>query len=313
MVASLPAESAGDLPARASVLRRLVAGNRQTLLGLCVLGVFAAIAVLAPVIATAGINTQFANGFAAPSAAHPLGLDGGGFDVLTRLVHGARTSLLVGSVAALVGMVIGGVIGVLAGYFGGRTDGLLMRTTDYFLVIPDIPLMIVAAAVFGQNLTNIVIVIGLVYWASTARLIRAQVLSVRQRTFVHRVEAMGAAPLWVLARHVVPHVMPLLVANTVLMVANAIFAETYISFLGLGDPSVTSWGRMIQEALDQGAVLAGAWWVVLPPGLAVTIVVLAATVAGQGMEDTLNPRLKVGHLAVRRFRVRPLHGRLERA
>ncbi|AQT80817.1 hypothetical protein B1R94_18440 [Mycolicibacterium litorale] len=205
------------------------------------------------------------------------------------------------------------MIGVAAGYFGGRTDGLLMRITDYFLVIPDIPLMIVAAAVFGQNLANIVIVIGLVYWASTARLIRAQVMSVRQRTFVRRVEAMGASPLSVLTRHVVPHVMPLLVANTVLMVANAIFAETYISFLGLGDPSVVSWGRMIQDALDQGAVLAGAWWVVLPPGLAVTMVVLAATVAGQGMEDTLNPRLKVGHLAVRRFRVRPLHGRLDRA
>jgi len=98
----------------------------------------------------------------------------------------------------------------------------------------------------------------------------------------------------------------------VLMVANAIFAETYISFLGLGDPSVVSWGRMIQDALDQGAVVAGAWWVVLPPGLAVTLVVLAATIAGQGMEDTLNPRLKVGHLAVRRFRVRPLHGARER-
>lgn len=313
MVASLPADRAGGPAKRAGTLRRLISGNRQTLVGLCALGVFAVVALAASLIAPTGINTQFSNGFAAPTGAHPLGLDGGGFDVLTRLVHGARTSLLVGSVAALVGMLIGGVIGVTAGYFGGRTDGMLMRITDYFLVIPDIPLMIVAAAVFGQNLTNIVIVIGLVYWASTARLIRAQVMSVRQRTFVRRVEAMGASPLSVLSRHVVPHVMPLLVANTVLMVANAIFAETYISFLGLGDPSVVSWGRMIQDALDQGAVLAGAWWVVLPPGLAVTMVVLAATVAGQGMEDTLNPRLKVGHLAVRRFRVRPLHGRLENA
>ncbi|TGD88059.1 ABC transporter permease [Mycolicibacterium sp. CH28] len=311
MVVSLPADRTGDPPKRTGTVRRLLTGSRQTVVGLCALGVFAVVALAASVIAPTDVDTQFANGFAAPSGAHPLGLDGGGFDVLSRLVHGARTSLLVGSVAAPVGMLIGGVIGVAAGYFGGRTDGLLMRVTDYFLVIPDIPLMIVAAAVFGQNLTNIVIVIGLVYWASTARLIRAQVMSVRQRTFVRRVEAMGASPVSVLARHVVPHVMPLLLANTVLMVANAIFAETYISFLGLGDPSVVSWGRMIQDALDQGAVLAGAWWVVLPPGLAVTMVVLAATVAGQGMEDTLNPRLKVGHLAVRRFRVRPLYGRLE--
>ncbi|MBS1693431.1 MAG: ABC transporter permease [Actinobacteria bacterium] len=309
MVATPTPES---IPQRAGALRRLVTGNRQTVVGLCALSAFAAIAVLAPLIAPTPVNQQFATGFAAPSGAHPLGLDGGGFDVATRLVHGAQTSLLVGSVAALVGMVIGGSVGIVAGYFGGRTDGVLMRITDYFLVIPDIPLMIVAAAVFGQSLVNIVIVIGVVYWASTARLIRAQVLSVRQRTFVRRVEAMGASPASVLARHVVPHVAPLLVANTVLMIANAIFAETYISFLGLGDPSVVSWGRMIQDALDQGAVVADAWWVVLPPGIAVTAVVLAATVAGQGMEDTMNPRLKVSHLAVRRFRVRPLHGELDR-
>ena len=296
----------------AGTLRRLVTGNRQTVVGLCGLFVFIVIALLAPLLAPDDVNKQFATGFSVPSSAHLLGLDGGGFDVLTRLVHGTQTSLLVGSVAAFVGMVIGGTIGVLAGYFGGRTDGVLMRVTDYFLVIPDIPLMIVAAAVFGQSLTNIVIVIGVVYWASTARLIRAQVLSVRQRTFVRRAEAMGASPASVLARHVVPHIAPLLAANTVLMIANAIFAETYISFLGLGDPSVVSWGRMIQDALDQGAVVADAWWVILPPGIAVTLVVLAATMAGQGMEDTLNPRLKVSHLAVRRFRVRPLYGQRDR-
>jgi len=312
VVASPSGERAVSAPTRRGTARRLITGNRQTVAGLCALGVFAMVALLAPVIAPTPVNTGFSNGFAAPTAAHPLGLDGGGFDVLTRLVHGAQTSLLVGTIAALVGMLIGGTVGFVAGYFGGRTDGVLMRITDYFLVIPDIPLMIVAAAVFGQSLTNIMIVIGLVYWASTARLIRAQVMSVRQRTFVTRVEAMGASPLFVLTRHVVPQVTPLLVANTVLMVANAIFAETYISFLGLGDPSVVSWGRMIQDALDQGAVVAGAWWVVLPPGLAVTLVVLAATIAGQGMEDTLNPRLKVGHLAARRFRVRPLHGALDR-
>ncbi len=297
---------------QASALGRLVTGNRQTILGLCGIVVFVAIAGLASVIAPDDVNKQFATGFSAPSSAHPLGLDGGGFDVLARLVHGTQTSLLVGSVAAFVGMIIGGTIGVVAGYFDGRTDGALMRVTDYFLVIPDIPLMIVAAAVFGQSLTNIVIVIGVVYWASTARLIRAHVLSVRQRTFVQRAEAMGASPASVLARHVVPHITPLLVANTVLMIANGIFAETYISFLGLGDPSVVSWGRMIQDALDQGAVVANAWWVILPPGIAVTLVVFAATIAGQGMEDTLNPRLKVSHRAVRRFRVRPLYGDRDR-
>ena len=205
-------------------------------------------------------------------------------------------------------MVIGGGVGILSGYVGGATDVVLMRITDYFLVIPDIPLMIVAAALCGQNQRNIIIIIGVIYWTSAARLIRAQVKSVRERVYVRRAQAVGASNLRILATHVIPQVVPLLIANTVLMIANAIFAETYITFLGLGNPSVISWGGMIQNALDGGAIFYRAWWAILPPGLAVTVVVLAATMAGQGMEDALNPRLKVGHLAVRRWRVRPLDG-----
>ena len=279
--------------------------ERQVAVGLSIVGVFTFVAVFAPVLAPYSPTEQVGPIYAPPSWSHWLGLDNGGYDVLSNLIYGARTSLLVGFVASFVAIAIGGTIGLVAGYAGGATDVTLMRVTDYFLVIPDIPLMIVAAAVFGQSLRNIIVIIGVIYWTTAARVIRAQVASIRQRTYVRRAQSLGSSHTRVLRTHVLPQVMPLLVANAVLMIANAIFAETYISFLGLGDPSKISWGKMIESSLEGGAIFYHAWWAILPPGLAVTAIVLACTVAGQGMEDALNPRLRVSHLGVRRFRLRP--------
>jgi peptide/nickel transport system permease protein len=249
--------------------------------------------------------------FERPSSAHLLGLDGGGADMLALLVEGAQVSLIVGFAAAAVSALIGGLVGLLSGFFGGKTDTILMRITDYVLVIPDVPLMIVVAALFGRSLTNIVLIIGVIYWTTTARLIRAQVKSVRERVYVRRARALGAGNARLIARHVLPQVAPLLIANTVLLVAYAIFAETFITFLGLGDPSLISWGRLIENAFTDDAILNDAWWAIVPPGVCVTLVVLACTMVGQSMEDALNPRLRVGHLAVKRFRLRPLQGRLD--
>jgi len=171
--------------------------------------------------------------------------------------------------------------------------------------------MIVAAALFGRSLTNIIIIIGIIYWTTTARLIRSQVKSVRERVYVKRARALGAGNGRLIFKHVLPQVAPLLIANTVLLVAYAIFAETFITFLGLGDPSVISWGRLIENAFTDDAILNNAWWAIVPPGACVTLVVLGATLFGQSLEDALNPRLRVGHLSVRRFKVRPLRGRLD--
>ena len=231
--------------------------------------------------------------------------------MLSLLIAGSRVSLGVGFVAALVAILIGGTVGVLSGFFGGNTDTVLMRATDYMLVIPDIPLMIIAAALFGRNLTNIIVIIGIIYWTSTARLIRAQVKTVRERVYVKRARALGAGNRRLVFKHVLPQVAPLLIANTVLMVALAIFAETYITFLGLGDPSTISWGRLIENAFTGEATINDAWWAIVPPGVCVTIVILACTMVGQSVEDALNPRSRVGHLSVRRFRLRPLGGKLE--
>jgi peptide/nickel transport system permease protein len=291
--------------ARRGLLRRLLLGDRQAMVGGVVLVIFIAVALLAPFISPYGQTAKVGPVYGPPSTQHWLGLDDAGIDMLTLLIWGARVSLLVGFAASIMAMLIGGTIGILSGYIGGRTDMVLMRITDYFLVIPDVPLMIVAAAVWGQSLLNIIVIIAVIYWTSTARLIRAQVKSVRERVYVKRARALGADNRRLILKHILPQVTPLLVANTVLTAATAIFAETFIAFLGLGDPSQVSWGKLIQNSLTGGAIFSNAWWAIVPPGVCVTIVIVACTMVGQAMEDALNPRLKVGHLSVRRFRVRP--------
>jgi peptide/nickel transport system permease protein len=206
-------------------------------------------------------------------------------------------------------MLIGGTIGVLAGYFGGKVDTILMRVTDYFLVIPDVPLMIVVAAIWGPSLFHIIVVIGILLWTSTARVIRAQVKSVRERVYVKRARSLGAGHTRIVVRHVLPQVAPLLIANTVLTIAVAIFDETALSFLGLGDPSRISLGKVIENAFERAAISSGAWWAIVLPGVVVVLLILGCTLVGQALEDTLNPRLKVAHIGARTFRLRPLVGR----
>jgi peptide/nickel transport system permease protein len=299
-----------EVVARPGTLRTILS-QRQAILGLALILAFVLIAILAPLIEPYDPHTKTGAVYEPPSSAHVLGTDDGGADMLSLLIEGSRVSLIVGFAAALVSAVIGGSIGVLAGYFGGRTDTVLMRVTDYFIVIPDVPLMIVAAALFGRSLLNIILIIGVIYWTTTARVIRAQAKSVRERVYVKRARAVGASNGRIVVRHVLPQLMPLLIANTVLLVAYAIFVETFVTFLGLGDPSKLSWGKLIENAFKGDAVLNEAWWAIVPPGVCVVLVVLGCTLLGIAMEDALNPRLRVGHLAVRGFRVRPLRGRLD--
>jgi peptide/nickel transport system permease protein len=296
---------------RRGFVRHVMLGQKVALVGAIVLLFFIVIAVIGPWIEPYSTTTQVGKVYAPPTGKHVLGLDDGGIDMLSEVIQGARVSMIVGFAGAAVAMLIGGGVGLLSGYFGGKTDIALMRITDYFLVIPDVPLMIVAAAVFGRSLVNVILIIGVIYWTSTARLIRAQVKSVRERVYVKRARALGGCHGRLLWKHITPQVAPLLVANTVLTIAIAVFAETYIAFLGLEDPSTISWGKLIQNSLTGGAIFHKAWWAIIPPGLCVTIVILAATMMGQAMEDALNPRLRVGHLSVRRFRLRPLRGRLD--
>ena len=307
-----PAEEA---PATRSLALRALASpilrNRSALVALAVLLFFVFLAVAGPLLIDGDPKAQVGEVFEPPSREFPLGTDGGGANMVSMLIAGARISLLIGFAAAFISALIGGTVGILAGFFGGKTDTVLMRTTDYFLVIPDIPLMIVIAALFGRSTWNIVLIIGIIYWTFTARLLRAQTKSVRERVYVQRARALGARNSRLVLRHVLPQVTPLLIANTVLLIAYAIFAETFITFLGLGDPTAISWGRLIENAFTDDAIINEAWWAIIPPGLCVMFVVLACTILGQAMEDALNPRLRTGHLSVRRFRVLPSARRQE--
>jgi len=293
---------------RGFVLRTV---RRQTaaVIGAGVLVSITITAILAPWIAPYPLHEQVGPVFGPPTWQHLLGLDDGGIDMVTLLIWGARVSLAVGFAATFVSMVIGGTVGVVAGYFGGGTDTVLMRITDYFLVIPDVPLMIVVAAIWGPSLFHIIIVIGILLWTGTARVIRAQVKSVRERVYVKRARALGAGHTRIVVRHVLPQVAPLLIANTVLTIAVAIFDETALSFLGLGDPSRISLGKVIENAFERAAISSGAWWAIVPPGVLVAVIILSCSLVGGALEDALNPRLRVAHLSARTFRLRPLVGR----
>lgn len=285
-------------------IRQLIHDRPQAAIGLAIVGVLALIAVFAPLLTPYDPYVQAGPLRSPPSVLHWVGTDDGGFDMLTLLMYGTRTSMIIGLAASFVSMVLGGGAGIAAGYFGGKIDGAIMRTADFFLVIPEVPLMVVLAAIFGQNMLIIILVIGVLLWAGTARVVRAQVKSVRERVYVKRTRSLGAGNFRIIFRHILPQVGPLLVANTVLVVAVAIFDETFISFLGLGDPSRVSLGKLIENAFSAGAASRGEWWMLVPPGIVVTLLILGCTLFGQALEDALNPRLRVSYLSVRSFTIR---------
>jgi len=274
--------------------------HRMGVVGAVMLSVALVVAVFAPLLAPydpyENVRVTITDIFRPPSAEHLLGTDDGGKDVLSALLYGARVSLLVGFAAAGIALVIGGVVGIVAGYRRGWVGSLLMRITDFFLVIPDLALMIVLVAIIGPSLGTIILVIGALGWTTTARLVRSQTLTVRERKYVLRAQAIGAGDGHILRRHILPAVLPLMLANMVLVISLAILSESTLAFLGLGDPTVISWGQMLNFAFGRGAVSAGAWWALIPPGMAIVWVVLGTTLLGTALEDALNPRLKRHHL-----------------
>ncbi len=269
--------------------------HRSGVAGLMVLGFFILLAVSAPLIADGeGLEVSRATGgvLDPPSSEFWLGTDDRGRSILTLLIWGARISLFVGLLATVISMVIGTLMGLCSGFFGGWPGRLLFRVTEWFLVIPFIPLAIVLASVLGRSLLNIVIVIGVTGWAGTALLIRSQTLSLKERPYLERAQVLGAGRWHQMSRHILPNVMPMVLANTTLTVALAILAETTLSFLGLGDPTRVSWGSMLESAFSVGAMTTGSWWYIVPPGVCVVLVVLSFTLVGQALEEIFNPRLR---------------------
>ena len=274
--------------------------SRQGMIGLGILVLFVLLALAAPLLVDVReLNPVFARGqgypqWAPPSEFPPLGTDFIRRSVWAQFVWGSRVSLFVGLAATVLTIFIGSVLGIVSGFIGGRTDGALMRATEWFLVIPFLPLAIVLASILGRSVWNIIFVIGVTSWPSTARLIRAQVLTVKQRLFVDRARSLGGSGWHVVSRHILPNVSGLILANATLAVPISILTETTLSFLGLGDPSSASWGKTLEEAFVNGAMIRNAWWYFLPAGIGILVVVLAFTLIGRTLEEIANPRLSGG-------------------
>jgi peptide/nickel transport system permease protein len=261
--------------------------------GLVILVAVTALALASPLfIHPSDLSVVNASGpsLSPPSWRYWLGTDQPGRSVLLLVIWGARPSLAIGVIATLCTVCIGAVIGLLAGHLGGLSGRALMAVTDWFIALPQLPLAIALAAVLGQGDASITIAIAVVVHEVTARIVRAQTLAVEARPFVERAHALGAGHRQVVLRHVLPNVAPLILVSSTLTVASAILSETTLAFLGLGNPTDVSWGAMLNQAVGQGAVTRGAWWYLLPPGVAILLVVLGFTLCGRAIEAVLNPR-----------------------
>mgnify|MGYP001043023488 CR=1 FL=1 len=224
---------------------------------------------------------------------HPFGTDELGRDVLTRVAYGTLASLTIGFVAMAISMGMGTLVGLASGYWGGWRDEVIMRVNDVFLSIPWLVLMIVIAAVLGrQNLMSVILVIGLTGWSTTARIVRSQVLSLKERQFVERAKAVGAGDWHTIKKHIFPNVVPLVFANAILTIAISILSESTLSFLKLGPNDVETWGRILESAYSTHVELTGPYPYIIMPGLCIVVVVLGFTFVGYAMDEVLNPKLR---------------------
>lgn len=268
-------------------------GNKLALFGAGIILLLVLIAILAPFVASqdpTSINIK--NALLPPSGEHLLGTDSLGRDIFSRMVYATRIALSIGLIAVGIATMIGLVLGSVAGYFGDKFDAVLMRFTDIMLCFPSFFLILSVVAIVGPSIFNIMIIIGLTSWMGIARLIRAEILSLKTREFVLASRALGASNFYIIVRHLIPNGIGPVLVSFVFGVAGAILTEAGLSFLGLGvQPPNPSWGNILMEGKS---VLGVGWWVVLFPGLAILVTVLAFNLLGEGIRDALNPRLRKG-------------------
>jgi peptide/nickel transport system permease protein len=277
--------------------------TRRGQIGFVLLALFLIMALFGPLLASqdpnaaSSFSTSGAQNLASPSTAHWLGTDEQGRDVLSEVLYAARISLAVGVAAALISTILGALIGIVAGYFGGWVDRILMAVDDWVLVIPFIPTAIVIASLLGRRADSwplgresvLVLVIGALGWAGTSRIVRSQVLTLKERDYVQRARVLGSSDRTIMARHILPGVLPLILANAVLYISVSVLAETTLAFLGLGDPQNFSWGQMLNSAYDSGAMTQAKWAYFIPPGLCVTLLAMAFSLVGYALEEIVNP------------------------
>jgi peptide/nickel transport system permease protein len=265
------------------------ARNRPAIAGLGILFIVAVVALAAPLLYPTSPFALVGRPFQAPLGEYLFGTDMLGRDLTSGVIHGARTTLLIGLVATAIAVLVGVTVGGLAGYFGGRLDALLMRFTEIFQTIPFFLFAILLVAVLTPSITNVIVAIAVVSWPPMARLVRGEFLAMRNREFVQACVSMGMSNARIILAHVLPNTLSPIIVTGSLMVATAILIESGLSFLGLSDPNVMSWGFIIGAGRT---VLRTAWWVCAIPGIAILVTVMAINLVGEGLNDALNPRLR---------------------
>jgi peptide/nickel transport system permease protein len=266
--------------------------NRRALAGAAILACFTALAVLAPLIAPYAPEAQsLMQRYQSPSSVHWMGTDGFGRDILSRAIWASRVSLAIGIVSVMISIVISILIGAVAGFYGGKVDNALMRFVDTMLAFPTLFLLIAVVAAFGSQVPVLIAVLGLTSWQVGARIVRGEVLALKRREFVVAARALGAADVRLLAQHILPNVLSVVIVSATLRVAVNILLEAGLSYLGLGvQPPLASWGNMVSEGR---AVLRVAWWVTLFPGCFIFLTVMAFNLIGDGLRDAFDPHMKM--------------------
>ena len=261
-------------------------------IGLGILVVFAIVAVLAPHIAPYDPHQMY-RPLEHPSSRHLLGTDNIGNDILSELIYGTRVSLFIAFVVSTISMLVGTSLGLIAGYFD-KLGFLIMRVVDVFLTIPRLPLIIVIASFIRPSVWNLIAIFLIFGWLMTARIIRSEVLTLRRRYYIDATKMIGGSDLYILWRHILPNVVPLVVVQFIMEAIHVILAESGLSFLGLGDPIARSWGMVLHDAFECPIIyISDVWmWWMLPPGLCIVFTVLGLTFVGYALEETLNPKLK---------------------
>lgn len=294
-LAAAPPVAAPSHRSPAQLARRRFLRNRLAVAGAVLLALIVLAALFAPLLAGHSPNQIDLDAIRqGPSGAHLLGTDGSGRDVLARMLHAGRVSLLVGVAAALLSVVLGTLLGAVAGLSRSLVDATVMRVADVVLSFPAIVVIIVLAGVLGPSVTVLVLAIGLTHWPQPCRVVRGVTLSLREQDYVHAARAGGARSWWLIRRHVVPAALPPVVVSATLAVAQAILLEATLSFLGLGvQPPQASWGNMLNDAQSL-TVIQTMPWLWLPPGLAIVLTVLSVNFVGDGLRDAVDPRQSKG-------------------
>lgn len=276
---------------------KLYHSERLGQIGILILLAFVLMAVFGPLLAPHD-PTQINRGddgdvlrMSEPSTDHYFGTTNQGRDVFSQTLYGARVSLIVGTFAALFAVAIGTNIGLISAYYGGKVDSVLMRITDLAYGLPALPFVIVLVFILGASFFNIILVIALIQWRITARVIRSEALSEKERPYIESAETIGASDLRIIYLHILPSVLPLVLLYMALTTAWSVLMEASISFLGFGDPQMISWGRMMNEAYSTGAIRQAYWWV-LPPGIAIMLLVMSVFFIGRALEKLTNPDLR---------------------